>query len=359
MRQPEPLASATPADLAPFDMIIDARSPSEFAEDHLPGAINLPVLDDEERARVGTIYVQQSPFLARKVGAALVAKNVARHLETVLADKEKDFRPLVYCWRGGQRSNSMAIILAQIGWRVGVLSGGYKTWRRAVQKRLYDEALGFSLVLLDGGTGSGKTATLGALAALGVQTLDLEAMAAHRGSVFGDIPGHPQPSQKAFESRLFSALVALDPARPVVVEAESSKVGDRILPPALWTAMEASPRIELFAEAGARGAFLARTYAHLIEDSDLLAKGLDRLPRHIGKAEREGFLTLAREGDGQGLARALIEAHYDPAYRRGRQDLAAAPLARIDMGDLSDEAVERAAREIADKVKAASLSVQG
>ena len=220
----ETLREVDPAALAPFDAIIDVRSPSEFAEDHVPGAISLPVLDDAERAIVGTIYVQESRFKARRVGAALVARNVARHLETALADQPGSFRPLIYCWRGGQRSGAMATIFAQVGWRTTVIAGGYKTYRRRVQTRLYDEAPNLRLVLIEGRTGSGKTEVLQRLPTLGVQVLDLEALAGHRGSVFGGL-GAPQPSQKMFESRLLGALEALDPARPIVVEAERQQGG--------------------------------------------------------------------------------------------------------------------------------------
>lgn len=213
------------ASLAKFDAIIDVRSPGEFAEDHVPGAENLPVLDDAERAQVGTIYVQESRFLARRIGAAHVARNIARHLETALADRPASFRPLIYCWRGGQRSNAMATILSQVGWPVSLLVGGYKTYRRVVQARLYDGEAALRFVLLDGHTGSAKTEILGRLAARGAKVLDLEGLAEHRGSLFGALAGRSQPSQKLFESRLIQALDRLDPGLPIIVEAESSKIG--------------------------------------------------------------------------------------------------------------------------------------
>jgi tRNA 2-selenouridine synthase len=252
MVNPHSVEDADPATLARFDALIDVRSPAEFALDHAPSAINLPVLGDEERAVVGTIYVQDSRFRARRLGAALVARNIARHLETALADRPHDFKPLVYCWRGGQRSNAMATVLAQVGWSTAVLAGGYRTYRRRVQTRLYNDPLGLDLVLLDGGTGSGKTEVLQALGTRGVQVVDLEALAEHRGSLFGAPAGAEQPSQKLFESRLLAAIEALDPARPVVVEAESHKIGERMLPPALWRAMDAAPRIALRAGRGPR-----------------------------------------------------------------------------------------------------------
>ena len=147
------------------------------------------VLDDAERAEVGTIYKQVSPFTARKVGAALVAANAARHLQGPLADKPGGWRPLVYCWRGGQRSGSFASILAQIGWRVETIAGGYKAWRGLVVEALYDQPFPCPVVVLDGNTGSAKTEILNMLPGLGVQVLDLEGLARHRGSLFGAMPG--------------------------------------------------------------------------------------------------------------------------------------------------------------------------
>ena len=152
-----------------FDDIIDVRAPAEWAEDHIPGAINLPVLDDAERAQVGTVYKQVNPFTARKLGAALVARNAATHLQGPLADKPGGWRPLVYCWRGGQRSGSFASILAQIGWRVELVAGGYKAFRGLVVDALYHQPVPAPVVVLDGNTGSAKTEVLALLAARGVQ----------------------------------------------------------------------------------------------------------------------------------------------------------------------------------------------
>ena len=223
---------------APFDTLIDVRSPAEYAEDHIPGAISLPVLSDAERARVGTIYTQQSAFRARKIGAALVARNAAKHIEGPLADHDGGWRPLVYCWRGGQRSGSFASILAQIGWRAETVAGGYRTYRRLVVRAMHEAPLPHRLVLLDGNTGTAKTELLGLLAARGVQVVDLEGLAAHRGSLFGAV-ARAQPSQKAFEGALAAAFDSLDTARPVVVEAESSKVGEVLVPPSVWAAKRA------------------------------------------------------------------------------------------------------------------------
>ncbi len=301
--------------LAAHDAIIDVRSPAEFAEDHLPGAINLPVLDDAQRAEVGTEYVQGSKFLARRHGAALVARNIAAHLEGALADRGGGFRPLVHCWRGGQRSHAMATVMDQVGWHVTLLEGGYRTWRRAVVDRLHDGELGLNLVLLDGPTGCGKTALLGELAARGVQTLDLEGLANHRGSLFGAMPGG-QPPQKLFESRLFAAVDALDPACPVVVEAESSKIGRLVLPKALWSAMQAAQVVGISAPLEQRVERTLRDYADIAADAAALDQALGRLPRHHAKATIAEWRTLAREGDLRALVEGLMQAHYDPSYAR-------------------------------------------
>ncbi|MBF0664592.1 MAG: tRNA 2-selenouridine(34) synthase MnmH [Brevundimonas sp.] len=337
-------ADLTPAARDGFDALIDVRSPSEFALDHIPGAINLPVLEDAQRAAVGTEYVQGSKFLARRRGAALVARNIAAHLEGPLGDRDGSFRPLVYCWRGGQRSGAMVAVMDQVGWPVAVLDGGYQTWRRQVKAALYDAPLPHRLILLDGPTGVGKTALLAGLAARGVQTLDLEALAAHRGSLFGAMPGG-QPSQKAFETRLHDALSRLDPRHAVVVEAESSKIGARVVPPALWAAMSAAPAVRLESPVGVRAARTVRDYAGL--DPAAIDTALTRLPRHIGKETVAGWRALAAAGDHLALASELIVHHYDPAYRRQGGAGARERLAVVGVDSLADEALERAADAVA------------
>lgn len=338
------------------DEIIDVRAPSEYAEDHLPGAINLPVLDDAERARVGTIYKQVSPFDARKIGAALVAKNAALHLQGPLADRPGGWRPLVYCWRGGQRSGSFASILAQIGWRVDLVEGGYKSWRRLVVEAVYDRPVPSPVIVLDGNTGSAKTDVLKALAVRGVQIIDLEGLANHRGSLFGAMG--PQPSQKAFEGRLALALARLDPTRPVVVEAESSKVGDCRLPPRLWKAMTVAPRLTLDVPRAARAAYLTRAYADIVTDPQRLAEILNRL-RHAHPAERvavwQGLATAGRFAE---LAESLMAHHYDPRYAKHR-DRMPRPAYEAASERLDDAAIGNLAGRIARFLDTGKVAQQG
>lgn len=326
-----------------FDDIIDVRSPAEFAEDHLPGAINLPVLDDGERARVGTIYKQVSPFDARKLGAAMVAANAARHIAGPLADRDGAWRGLVYCWRGGQRSGSFASILGQIGWRVDLVAGGYKSWRRLVVDRVQNGPVVAPVVVLDGNTGSAKTAILMRLAARGAQVIDLEGMAQHRGSLFGAISGG-QPAQKMWESRLALALERLDPARPVVVEAESSRIGDLSVPKALWQAICTAPRIRLEVPLAERAAYSVRDYADVAADPQRLQETILMLSRLHPREQIELWLAQARAGDWPALAEGLMRDHYDPRYLRHRARYAGREKAIVPLQDLRD--LDRAAGQV-------------
>ena len=300
-----------------FDTLIDVRSPAEYAMDHIPGAINLPALNNAERAEVGTIYKQVSAFNARKVGAAKLARNVAAHVEGPLAGHDGAWRPLVYCWRGGQRSGAFATILQQIGWRADTIAGGYRSYRRLVSAALYDTALPYRLILLDGYTGTAKTEILQLLQRRAIQVIDLEGIANHRGSLLGG--QGEQPTQKAFESRLAQAIMTLDPARPVVVEAESSKVGAVTLPPMLWQAMCAAPRLEICAPPAARADWLLSAYADMIADPAQLKARLQPLRLHRPAPVVDNWLGLIDRGDFRALALALMAEHYDPAYAKSRR----------------------------------------
>lgn len=328
-----------------FDDIIDVRAPAEYAEDHIPGAISLPVLDDEERVRVGTIYKQVSPFDARKIGGALVAKNAAAHLMGPLADRPGGWRPLVYCWRGGQRSGSFATILSQVGWRVETIAGGYKAWRHLVVDAVYDRPVPSRVIVLDGNTGSAKTEVLALLAARGVQVIDLEGIARHRGSLFGAMPGG-QPSQKTFEAGLALAFAGLDPARPVVVEAESSKVGNCRLPPRLWRAMVEAPRVAITAPREERAAYLTRAYADLVADPARLVEVIERMRPMYAAEVIADWRALAEAGQMQALADALMERHYDPRYAKHRARMAV-PVTEVAAASLAPEVLPALADDLA------------
>ncbi|MEL6979368.1 MAG: tRNA 2-selenouridine(34) synthase MnmH [Pseudomonadota bacterium] len=330
-----------------FSDVIDVRTEAEFAEDHIPGALNLPVLTTGQRAEVGTLYVRESRFLARKIGAAYVAANAARHLQGALADKSGAYAPLVHCWRGGQRSRGLALILDQIGWRVRLLAGGYRAYRRQVSARLYGDEPWFGAVLLEGPTGVGKTEILKRLAARGARMLDLEALAAHRGSIFGAAPDAAQPSQKLFETRVLSALC--DPAAapgPVFLEAESSKLGKLLTPPTLWKAMQAAPRIRIEAPLAARAGFCVAQYADLVADGARLDALLTRLTPHAGHAAVAEWRALARSGAYPRLAEALMARHYDPAYARSAKRSAQRPLGTVRLEALTPDAFEAAAAAV-------------
>ena len=303
-------------DFKRFDAIIDVRSPAEFAEDHIPGAVCAPVLDDAERAQVGTLYKQVSAFDAKKLGAALLAKNAARHIETLFREKPKSWRPLVYCWRGGKRSGSMAHILREIGWDAQTLEGGYKAYRRWVVEQLAELPAQFDFRVVHGPTGSGKSRLLAALKREGAQVLDLEDLAAHRGSVLGDLPGRPQPSQKMFESVLLAQLRAMDASRPVFVEGESKKIGDLQVPEALMSRMRASACVVLETSLDTRVELLLEEYRHFVADRAALEKQLDCLVALHGRDKIAQWKAI---GNWRELVRLLLVEHYDPAYRRSSQ----------------------------------------
>ena len=309
----------SPTGLLRFDAVIDARSPSEFTLDHLPGAVNWPSLDDEERRLVGTEYKQVSAFEARKRGAVLVARNIARHLEREALALPREWRPLVYCWRGGQRSGSLALVLSQVGFDVQVLEGGYRAFRRHVVTALQTAGTDLALRLICGKTGSGKSRLLHALAAHGAQVLDLEALAEHRGSVLGAHPDAPQPSQKRFETRLWQALQQFDRHRPVFVESESRLIGRLRVPEAVLQHMRAAPCLSVDMPVPARVQLLMEDYAHFAQDPALLCQRLDNLREVRGHDVIEQWQGAIRQGHLDEAVTRLLCEHYDPIYLRSME----------------------------------------
>jgi len=302
--------------LAAYPDRIDVRSPSEFSEDHIPGAENRPVLDDAERARIGTMYAKESGFAAKRAGAAVVARNIATMLEGPFADKPRGWSPVVYCWRGGQRSRSLAHLLNEVGWRAVQLEGGYRAWRRHVIAQLETLPSQFRFAVICGLTGSGKSRLLDALAAIGAQVLDLEALAKHRGSLLGDLPDEEQPTQKTFDSELAVALQRFDPRRIVYVESESKKIGTVQVPDALLGAMRSSDCIRVDTPLPLRIALLKDEYTHYLADPASLSARLDHLVPLHGRKTIERWNAAAAAGDWDTLIAELLERHYDPTYAR-------------------------------------------
>ena len=337
-------------EIARFTTVIDARSPAEFALDHIPGAINCPVLDDAQRAIIGTLYKQQGAFAAKRLGAAWVAANLARHLTTTLADRPANWKPLVYCWRGGMRSGSMVTWLRMVGWDAQQLTGGYKAYRHHVVEQLRQRVPQLRLRVVCGATGSAKTRLLHALQAQGAQVLDLEGLACHKGSLLGAVPGVEQPSQKAFETQLLHALEQLDTAQPIFIEGESAKIGRLAVPLELIAQMRSAPVLEVQATPEVRLAFLLRDYAYLGDDVPLLCQRLALLKELQGKETIARWQAWAQAGDFRNLFAGLMALHYDPQYLRSqarnfqqwaqRQSVQASSLSEAGIVDLARQVLK-------------------
>ena len=320
---PIPAAEAL-QQLDAFDTIIDARTEAEFDEDHLPSAVNWPTLNNAQRIDIGTMYKQVNAFEAKKRGAAMAASNIAAHINREVMDKPRDWKPLTYCWRGGKRSGSLSLILSEIGFKVTIIDGGYKAFRAALVDDIprLVEKLDFRVVC--GPTGSGKTRLLHALQALAglpandgqaaPQVLDLEALAQHRSSVLGVLPGLPQPTQKAFDTLVWNALRQFDPSRPVYVESESKKVGNVAVPVSLMDKMRSSTCLNMQLPLEERVALLMEDYDFFVKDTAFFCDRLEALTTARGKVVVQGWQALARADQCETVVRELLIKHYDPVY---------------------------------------------
>ena len=311
--QLEKVSFARAIDLKP-DEWIDVRSPVEFALDHVTGAKNLPVLSDVEREKVGKLYCE-SPFDARRIGAACISRRIAHWLDEYFSEKPKDYRPLIYCWRGGQRSESLATVLREVGWTVLLLDGGYRHYRRHVVSSISNTAPRLLLIVLNGLAGAGKTLILRELGRAGEQVLNLEDLARHKGSVFGGDRSNPQPAQKRFESLLFDRISLFDLTRPVFIEAESAKIGNLNIPNPLWLKMKNSPVIEICSPRQSRARHLIADYGEWLDDLERVEESIERLSSFHCRDTLHGWKKLAREGKWEDLAASLLEEHYDRRYR--------------------------------------------
>ena len=330
-----------------YSMIIDVRSESEFLDDHIPGAVSMPVLSDRERAEIGALYKQIGAFEAKRRGATLAARNIAAHIESGLSDAPKDFSPLVYCWRGGQRSGAMARILSEIGWKVALVDGGYKTYRKAVLDGLDDVPPRLRPIILRGRTGTAKTRILRAAMAAGAQVIDLEGLANHRGSLLGPEPRGAQPSQRQFESRLYAILRSLDPERPVFIEAESNKIGDIHIPPVLWKYMRGAPALQVMAPLEARVKFLISDYAHIVAEPERLKPLMSWVVTRIGHARVDEWRDRIETGDWTGFVSRVLEDHYDPAYDRSASTRGHDDLGELTADNLDEATIDRLAGKLA------------
>ena len=342
------------SELDSFDLVIDVRSPAEFALDHIPGSVNFPVLNNDERAQIGTLYKQVSPFAAKKLGAALVSKNIAEHIKNHLLELPREWHPLIYCWRGGERSGAFTHILNRIGWKAMQLEGGYQGFRRTVIDGLEADAKAFTFQVICGVTGSGKTRVLQEIGELGVQILDLEGLAVHRGSVLGNEPNIDQPSQKGFETALWNALRKLDPSKPIFVESESKKVGGLHIPDALMEKIRNGACIELRSSTQTRVSWLIREYHHFLTGTDNFKDKLALLTAHYGKVQIAKWNEAIDAGNFPELVEELLVKHYDPAYQSSI--VRNFPQYQIEnfvpLENDSDEAFAKAAKAIIMKLKA-------
>jgi tRNA 2-selenouridine synthase len=330
-----------------FDEVIDVRSPSEFIEDHIPGALNLPALSDSERTEVGTVYKNSSPFEARRLGAGIISANIACHFNDYFATKGKDFRPLLYCWRGGERSRAMATVMAAVGWQPHLLDGGYKAYRRFVRESLAGLIHGKPpFRVIAGLTGSGKTLLLERLEKSGEQVLDLEAIAIHRGSALGEEPEQGQPGQKRFETLLHERLCRLDSNRPLYIESESSRIGCLQIPDALWSLMKEAPVIEISVPRQARAAYLLNAYPHFTANPDVLLEKLEPVRRLQPSSVFTQWVELINCGNFLEFVQSMLEHHYDPAYRRSREKTYMASQAQLTMDRVSGSAIDTLARDV-------------
>lgn len=307
------------SDLRSGDEIIDVRSPDEYEHDHIPRAINLPVLNNEERKLVGWTYKNESSFTAKRIGASLVAKNIANHIETRLSEKPENWSPIIYCWRGGKRSGSMSLVFRQIGWDAKQLIGGYKSFRRHVITNTNTLVCSFHFVVICGLTGTAKTDLLSAIKRQGGQTLDLEGIAQHRGSVLGFDPDAEQPTQKKFETEIWYELQKLDQNKPIFIESESKKIGDLRIPEPLINKFRLGFCINITAGVDTRSEYLKKNYAHLIHNPGTLITQLDKLRARHGNSGVELWLDLISKGHWDEFIRDLLEKHYDVSYKKSMQ----------------------------------------
>ncbi len=316
-------------------LLLDVRTPAEYARGHIPGAINFPLFENEERAEVGTLYKQQSPQAALERGLELVGPKMAGFVRR--ARELAEGRPLtLHCWRGGKRSGSMAWLLELAGMNVSVIKGGYKAYRRKILAMLENPP--WRLVMLSGKTGSGKTEVLRELKKRGAQVVDLEELANHRGSAFGALGMPAQPSTEHFANLLYEALAGMKPDQPVWVENESRSIGRVFLPEGFWHAMLRAPKFVLEVSDDARIRRLLRDYA--VFSGEELYASFEKIARRLGGLRLKQAGEALRAGDYATAARIAL-AYYDKAYGKGRlpEGVVKGPEVKLPLGDAPPEKI--------------------
>ena len=293
------------------------RSENEFADDHIPSSINLPVLNNKERIIIGTQYKENS-FEARKKGAALISNNISKIIKKDLFNKKDKI--LIYCWRGGLRSLSLYLVLKQIGFDVEILEDGYKSYRRHVVQFFEDEIEQFNFNQIKGVTGVGKTLFLKNLEK-STQVLDLEGIANHKGSILGDIPKFKQPNQKMFETKLFEKLESLNRKKKIWVEAESIKIGKLNIPSKLWKKMDEGISVKLKSTVDERVKFILKDYKYFTKEPELMSNAMLVLKKIIKKDDYRVIEENLKNGDYMNFVKSLINHHYDKAYKKTRSEM--------------------------------------
>lgn len=291
--------------------VVDVRSPAEFADGHIPGAVNIPIFNDDERAIVGTIYKKNGRLQAIEKGLEIVGPKMVQFVQEAvkLAISGK---LLVHCWRGGMRSESMAWLFERVGIECFILKGGYKSYRNYLLEKVGNIP---ELIVIEGHTGSGKTEILQQLKGLGEQIIDLEGLAHHRGSVFGGIDQEPQPTTQQFQNNLLDEVLGFDLSKRVWIEGESLSVGRVFLPDPLWKRMNEAKCIEILVPLSERVKRLVRDYGILTDE--LMINAISSLGKRLGDEGMKEILNGYLEKDLEGVAEKLL-VYYDQTYQFSR-----------------------------------------
>lgn len=293
-------------------VLVDVRSEGEFAEATIPGSVNLPLLNNDERAQVGTTYTQTSPSQAREIGLRIISPKLPDLVKK--AEELSRKGPLVlFCWRGGMRSKSLASVIDLMGVPVYRLQGGYKAFRRQIVE-YFQRDIPFHVVVLRGNTGVGKTDLLGRLRAEGYPAIDLEKLAKNRGSVFGAMGLGTPPSQKDFEAALYEEMESLGDHSYIIVECESKRIGRVTLPVRFFEAMQNGTQVLLYDTMENRVKRLLKEYTSVPNAMEEIDKALERLTKTLGHIKVQEFRRLLEAGHLDVFTERLLREYYDHLY---------------------------------------------